>query len=51
MTIKSKFKKFDEKTYEDIYAKVKSGEVKIDNDVTKEVTGIETKHVKVVVVE
>ncbi len=47
----SKFKKFDEKTYEDIYAKVKSGEVKIDNDVTKEVTGIETKHVKVVVVE
>ena len=47
----SKFIKFDEKTYEDIYAKVKSGEVKIDNDVTKEVTGIETKHVKVVVVE
>lgn len=47
----SKFEKFDEKTYEDIYAKVKSGDVKIDNDVTKDVTGIETKHVKVVVVE
>lgn len=47
----SKFTKFDQDAYDAIYAKVKSGEIKIDSDVSKEVSELSLTHVNVTVVE
>lgn len=47
----SKFEKFDQDAYDSIYAKVKSGEVEIDSDVSKQISELSLTHVNVTVVE